>query len=37
MTFYLFVPDKQLDKLFSLPVQVMMINADEIVSVYNNR
>jgi hypothetical protein len=37
MTFYLFVSDKQLDKPFPLSVQVVMINADQIVSVYNNR
>jgi hypothetical protein len=37
MTFNLFVSDKQLDKPFPLPVQVMMINADQIVSVYDNR
>ena len=37
MTLYLFVSDKQLHKPLPLPVQVMMINADQIVSVYDNR
>jgi len=36
MTLYLSVSDKQLDKPFPLPVQVMVANADQIVSVNNN-
>jgi hypothetical protein len=37
MTFYLFIFDEQLDELFPLPVQVVMLNADEVVSVYDDR
>lgn len=37
MAFYLFVCDKQLDELFPLPVQIIMINADQVVPVYDNR
>jgi len=36
MAFYLFVSDKQLDELFPLSVEVIMINADEVVAVYYN-
>jgi len=36
MAFYLFVSDKQLDELFPLSVEVIMINADQVVAVYYN-
>jgi hypothetical protein len=37
MAFYLFIFDEQLDELFPLPVQVVMLNAGQIVSVYDDR
>lgn len=37
MAFQLFIFDKQPDELFPLSVQVIMINADKVVSVYDNR
>ena len=36
MAFYLLVSDKQLDELFPLSVEVIMINSDQIVAVYYN-
>jgi hypothetical protein len=36
MAFYLFVSDKQLDELFPLSVEVIMINADQVVAVNYN-
>jgi len=37
MAFYLFIFDEQLDELFPLPVQVVMLNADQVVTVNNDR
>ncbi len=37
MAFYLLISDKQLDEIFPLPVEVIMINADQVVAVYYNR
>ena len=37
MAFQPLVFDKQLDELFPLSVEVIMINADQVVAVYYNR
>lgn len=37
MPLELSVPDEQLNEMFSLPVQVSMVSADQIIPVYNNR